>query len=87
MVRQTWSLGAGWTFHTSPLQNDEYEIVFCDSGMKRNRTSVSGDLATLERAGNGVLVTNRTTRGVDDPCALLDVLQELVIYETNCAFV
>lgn len=50
-------------------------------------TSVAGELTARERGGDVVFVTDGTARGVDEPCALLEVLQELGVDETASALV
>ena len=42
---------------------------------------VAVDLARLERLRDGVLVADRAARGVDDPRAGLEVLQEVAVDE------
>ena len=44
-------------------------------------TRVTRELTRLEGRGDGVLVTDGTTRGVDEPCTLLEVLKEISVDE------
>jgi hypothetical protein len=50
-------------------------------------TGVAGELAAGDRRSDGVLVTDGATGGVDEPCALLEVLQELGVDESASTLV
>ena len=47
-------------------------------------TGVTRELAARERGGDVVLVADSSARGVDEPRALLEVLQKLSVDETAC---
>jgi hypothetical protein len=83
IVRQTWSLGAGWTFQTSPKENHQ-PVVFAFLLL---RTGITSEVSTSQCAGDSIFVANRTTGRVHKPSTLLEVLQELVVDETTGAFV
>ena len=44
-------------------------------------TSIAVDLTALDGSSDSVLVADRATRGVDEPCALLEVLEQLLVHE------
>lgn len=44
-------------------------------------TRIAVDLACLDSCSDGLLVTDRTTSGVHEPCALLEVLEQVGIHE------
>ena len=44
-------------------------------------------MPTLDGGSDIILVADSTTSGVDEPCALLEALQELCIDETTSALV
>jgi hypothetical protein len=50
-------------------------------------TGVAVKLTTLDGLGDSVLVADRTTGGVNEPSALLEVFEQLGVDETACAFV
>ena len=50
-------------------------------------TSIAVDLTALDGSSDSVLVADRATRGVDEPCALLEVLEQLLIHEPACPLV
>lgn len=50
-------------------------------------TRISVDLASLDSCSHGLLVTDRTTGGVHEPCALLEVLEQVGIHEPACTLV
>ena len=47
-------------------------------------TSVTVDLARLHSRGNGILVGDGATGGVDDPCTLFEVLEQVGVDEAAC---
>lgn len=50
-------------------------------------TGVAVDMAGLESGSNGILVDDGTTGGVNDPCTLLEGLEEFLVDEALCTFV
>lgn len=44
-------------------------------------TRIAIDLAGLHSCRDGLLIANRTTSGVHEPCALLEVLEQVGIHE------
>jgi hypothetical protein len=52
-----------------------------------NVTCIARELTALESFSDGFLVTDGSTSGVDQPCAFLEVLQQLCIYEASSPLV
>jgi hypothetical protein len=91
IVLHGWFLGAGWTSHTSPEYPENtqrtHELTGTDRTSERLRASLTVDVPTLQRLLDRETVANSATRGVDDPRALLDVLERLLVKETARALV
>jgi hypothetical protein len=51
------------------------------------RGSRTVQVATCKGSGDGVLVTDGTTSGVDEPCTLFEVLEKVSVNEAKCALV
>jgi len=47
-----------------------------------NITSVATELTAFQSRGNSILVADGTTSGVDEPCTLLEVLEQLGVHQS-----